>query len=64
MTQQMQQQMQPLEALDILLNAAAQARLTLADHGLVRQAAEVIRESLPSPLAEVPKPEPAKSTVK
>jgi len=50
---QQQQQMQPLEALAIMENAAAQARLTLQDHALVRQAAETLREVL--------KPEPAKS---
>jgi len=32
---QQQQQMQPLEALAIMENAAAQARLTLQDHALV-----------------------------
>jgi len=49
--------MKPLEALGILEQAAAQARLTLQDHALVRQAVETLKEAF----AEVPKPEPAKS---
>ena len=51
--------MTPQQALQILDNAAAQARLTRNDHIAVQEALAAVRAVIPQPADPAPTPQPA-----